>query len=148
MRRNTTRCVLALILFCLCAVPAEAGDKPAETSQSPTENYIIAYYFHGNYRCANCNKIESYSRDAIQTTFKDELQKGLLHYTVVNMELPENRHFITDYQLYTKSLVLVLFKDGKEVAWKNLPGVWQFLKNPDMFYSYVTDEVKRLLKKL
>jgi len=36
----------------------------------------------------------------------------------VNLELPENRHFVKDYQLFTKSLVLVRFDKGRQAEYK------------------------------
>jgi len=64
----------------------------------------------------------------------------------VNVEEPENKHFIQDYQLVTRSLVLSLVSDGKEKKWKNLPDVWKLVRDKDKFFQYVKDEVEKLLK--
>ena len=115
-------------------------DKPA--------GKVIAYYFHGNFRCANCLKIEQYSKEAIEQNFKDELSSGKLVFKVINIETKGNEHFIQDYQLYTKSLVISLVKDGKEVKFDNLTKVWEFLWNRQKFYDYVKEEITKYLKEL
>ena len=39
---------------------------------------------------------------------------------MVNVDEPANEHFIKDYQLYSKSIVIVKMQDGKELKWENL----------------------------
>jgi len=55
---------------------------------------------------------------------------------------------VQDYQLYTKSVVLSLVKDGKEVKFKNLDKVWQLLRNKDKFYKYIKEETTNFLDTL
>ena len=106
----------------------------------------IAYYFHGNFRCSNCHKIEQYSREAIDKYFAKELKSGKLEYKVVNTDEKGNEHLIEDYKLYTKSLVISKIKDGKEAEYKNLEKVWDYLDNKKAFYNYVKEEVTKFLK--
>jgi hypothetical protein len=108
---------------------------------------VIAYYFHGKFRCTTCRTIEQYSHDAIQTYFAKELGNGRLAFRPVNIEEPENKHFIQDYQLVTRSLVLSLMAaDGKETKWKNLADVWKLVRDKEKFFQYVKDEVEKFLK--
>ena len=120
---------------------------PLFGQETPKSN-VVAYYFHGNFRCANCLKIEQYSKEAIEQNFKDELNSGKLVFKVINIETKGNEHFIQDYQLYTKSLVISLVKDGKEVKFDNLTKVWEFLWNRQKFYDYVKEEITKYLKEL
>jgi len=130
----------------------EPATKQKEKAPSPlTEvksqnSKVIAYYFHGTFRCSTCRTIEEYSHDAIQTYFAKELGNRRLEFRPVNVEEPENKHFIQDYQLVTRSLVLSLVSDGKEKKWKNLPDVWTLVKDKDKFFQYVKNEVEGLLK--
>jgi len=79
--------------------------------------------------------------------FPDELKSGKLELRVVNYEKPENRHFIEDYKLVTKSLILVKLVDGKQTEWTNLKLVWQLYKNEEAFFNYVNQEVRKYLDK-
>jgi len=133
--------------------PKEPATKLKEKAPSPlTEvkaqnSRVIAYYFHGTFRCSTCRTIEQYSHDAIQTHFAKELGKnGRLEFRPVNVEEPGNKHFIQDYQLVTRSLVLSLVSDGKETKWKNLPDVWKLVRDKERFFQYVKDEVEIFLK--
>jgi len=107
---------------------------------------VIAYYFHGTHRCTTCLTIERYSREAIEKYFSEEIREGILEFKALNVEDPENRHYIQDYQLYTKSLVLALYKDDKQLKWKNLSQVWSCVGDKEKFYQYVKDETERFLQ--
>jgi hypothetical protein len=126
-----------------------AGGDVAEASENDTTKAapeIIAYYFHTTYRCVSCKKIEAYSREAIETGFADELRSGTLKFESINIDDAGNKHFVEDYQLYTKSLVICNMEDGQQVEWKNLAKVWQLLRNKDAFVKYVQDEILAYLK--
>jgi len=128
-------------------VAAQGGSPAAAAAPKPQPDRIIAYYFHTTYRCATCRSIEAYSREAIDTGFARELKDGSLEFRLVNIQLSENRHFIQDYQLFTKSLVLVRMKDGKQVEWTNLDRVWELTGNRDAFVAYVQQGVRGYLEK-
>jgi hypothetical protein len=110
------------------------------------EPKVIAYYFHGDFRCSNCHKIEQYSKEAIDKYFAKELASGELEYEIINIDKKGNGHFAEDYKLYTKSLVISRIKDGKEVEYKNLEKVWNYLGNKEAFYNYVKEEVAKFLE--
>lgn len=116
--------------------------------ESASGSKVIAYYFHGNVRCVTCHKLEKYSKDAIESNFKDDLASGRLVFQAVNIDEKDNKHFVKDYQLYTKALVLSLVKDGKEVRSKNLSKIWEYVGNQQRFYEYVYVEVGDFLKEL
>ena len=138
---------LAGISVFLEKTPALA-EPPAGSFQDKADAHIKAYYFHGNFRCNNCRTIEQYSREAIETYFDEQLQQGKLTFQTVNIDKPENRHFIQDYQLVTRSLVIAEYKNGMQVKWKNLEKVWQHLSNEDAFLNYVKTEIEQYLQEL
>lgn len=106
---------------------------------------VIVYYFHGNVRCPSCRKIEQYTKEAVEQYFNDELKSNKLIFKLINIEEKENKHFVKDYQLYTKSVVLSLVTDGKEVKYSNLTNIWNYLRNKQKFYDYIKDEVTEYL---
>jgi hypothetical protein len=133
----------ALLILCVLGFIAVsfAADKPADSK-------VIAYYFHGNYRCPTCRRLEQYSREAIESNFKNELTLGKLAFIAVNIDEKGNEHFVKDYKLYTKSLVISLVKGDKEIKSKNLDKIWSYVGNKQKFYEYVTEELKNFLKEL
>jgi len=106
-----------------------------EAADDADAAHVVAYYFHSTARCPTCYKLEQYSKEAIGPGLK-----------VVNVDEKENSHYIKDYRLYTKSLVLSLVKGGKEIKWKNLDKIWEYSGNRQKFIDYVKNEMSALLK--
>ena len=119
--------------------------KATDTSQ--VSHKVIAYYFHGNRRCVSCRKIEAYTKDAIDSAFAADLKSGVLEWRVVNTDSAQNEHYLTDYKLYTKSVILSNLHDGKETRWKNLEKVWEFLGDRKEFAAYIKSELDSFLVK-
>lgn len=122
-----------------------AVEKPTLVTPSALPHRVVAYYFHTTYRCATCRAIEAFSREAIETAFAEELAAGRLVLKTVNIEVKGNEHFVKDYSLYTKALVLVNEVRGKKPQWKNLEKVWQFVQDKPRFLRYVQEETRAYL---
>jgi hypothetical protein len=60
----------------------------------------------------------------------------------------ENKHFINDYKLVTKSIIVSINDNGKEVKWKNLPYIWTTIKKKAKFEEYILKEIQEYLKEL
>ncbi|MFA4992990.1 MAG: nitrophenyl compound nitroreductase subunit ArsF family protein [Candidatus Omnitrophota bacterium] len=119
-----------------------------QASEDAKGAHVVAYYFHGQMRCPTCHKLEQYSKEAIETNFKDALASRKLEFKVVNVEDKGNEHYGSDYQLYTKSLILSLVKDGKEIKWKNMDKIWEYVGDKQRFIDYVKSGVADLLKEV
>lgn len=115
-------------------------------AEAPAGGTVTAYYFHGTFRCPTCHKLEAYAKEAIENNFKNDLASGKLTFKAVNIESKGNEHYVNDYQLYTKSIVLSLTKDGKEIRSKNLDKIWEYVGNKERYENYVRDEIAALLK--
>lgn len=133
-------------LFLILAWAAAATCGPSEKESQAKPKYI-AYYFYTSQRCSTCFQIEAYTQEAIQTSFKDELQSGKLKWKALNVELPENKHFIDDFQLYSKSVIVAEYKDGKPLRWENLKDIWQLVRNEQKYHDYVARETRSFMEK-
>ncbi|MDD5691978.1 MAG: nitrophenyl compound nitroreductase subunit ArsF family protein [Candidatus Omnitrophica bacterium] len=139
MRKISILLFVSAIFICSSlAFAQDSGNNPATR--------VIAYYFHGSFRCATCHKLEQYSKEAIEINFQDALASGKLEFKAVNVEDRGNEHYSKDYQLYTKSLILSLVKDGKEIKWKNMDKIWEYVSDKKRFFDYVNEEVNNFLK--
>jgi len=132
---------IAIATVALAAPPA-AVEEPATTS---TTDGVVAFYFHGNVRCATCRKIEAFTDEAIHSGFGKALENGSLAWSVVNVDDPLNKHFIEDFQLVTRSVVLAEYRDGNVVRWKNLNKVWLLVRDQDAFADYIRGETNAFL---
>jgi hypothetical protein len=117
-----------------------------DQTETQSDTRLIAYYFHGNMRCKTCKTIEAYSTEAIEAGFPDAIRKGKLEFRVVNIEEPANEHFVQDYQLTTRTVVLAQYSEGKQKNWKNLQRVWELVGDHDAFIAYVQEETRSLLE--
>lgn len=141
---------LALSLTALVAAgePAPAVPPPAAAPSDDAATHVVrVYYFRTTARCVSCKKIEAFTDSAIRTAFAREIEIGKLAWQVINVQEPENGHFIRDYKLATKSVVVVDTVDGGQVRWKNLSRVWELLGDEAAFARYVQEEVRQYLEK-
>ena len=143
----------ALLLFVAASVAilvgremrnSTADDAPPAAEQLP-DNALVVYYFHGDTRCPTCRNIESYSHDAVQTAFADELAEHRLLWKVVNYEQPENCHFATEYEIVSPTVVLVRTTKGEVADWRNLARVWELVGDREAFAEYIQEETRSML---
>ena len=147
MRLSRVRAFLLVFAGLACFAPWAVSDDADTEATAGVEaaGKVVAYYFHGNARCATCRKIEAYSEEAITGGFDSELGDGRLEWRAVNVDESENKHFVRDFELVTKSVVLVEYSDGEVVRWENLKDVWQLVRNKDRFVDYVQTETREFL---
>jgi hypothetical protein len=117
--------LIALVGSGLVCGAGFAADEPAKAAPA---DYVQAYYFHATYRCKTCTTLEKYSRESIEENFKDQLANNTLRFAEVNFDEPENRHFLQDYGLTYRALVIVGSKAD--------------------FSNYVKTEVEAMLQEL
>jgi hypothetical protein len=145
----TIRPALALTLLLFAAVvssrPFPAPPGPAVSDTAAPASRIVVSYFHGDLRCATCRKLETYAREAIETSFPAELASGRLVFQAVNTDRPENRHFVADYALLTRALVVTEEADGKVVRWTNLEKIWRLVGDHQAYTEYVVAGVRSYL---
>ena len=105
-------------------------------------------YFHMTRRCPTCKLLEEYSKETVEKHFTEELNQGKILFRIINLDIPENKHFVKDYNLVTKSLIVSLNKNQKEIRWKNLPDIWKHVRNRERFEDYVRSQIEEFLKDL
>ena len=67
------------------AVPTATAAR-AKSQPSVPGRTVAAYYFHGNFRCQTCRKIEALSREAVESGFPEDWKAGRLEWCVLNVE--------------------------------------------------------------
>ncbi|NLG17345.1 MAG: hypothetical protein GX556_08470 [Fibrobacter sp.] len=129
---------------------ADTKTNSAATPTTPAlkavQQKLVVYYFYTTYRCHSCTMIEKLTKTAVEAGFKDLLASGRVEFKGINIEQPGNEHFVEDYKLYTKSVILSDLRDGKEAKWKNLDQVWTLLGNEGKFIEYIQKEIKTYLE--
>ncbi len=143
--------LLSIVLLAFVAVSIVymvwSQNSKSATNVTATDNQtkVVAYYFHGNMRCNTCKTIEAYAKEAIETGFANEMNKGKIEFRTVNTDVPGNEHYIQDYQLTTKSVVVVQYVKGEQKSWKNLERVWELVPEKEKYVDYIQTETRGLL---
>ncbi|MCX7829507.1 MAG: nitrophenyl compound nitroreductase subunit ArsF family protein [Acidobacteria bacterium] len=123
----------------------EAPKNEENMNEAKPSEKVIVYYFITTTRCPSCYKIENYTHSCILDKFPNELNSGKMEWKVVNVDEKENAHFIKEYELFTKSVVLSKQVDGKEVKWIKLEKVWDLLGDQKEFYNYIESETRKFI---
>jgi len=124
------------------AVKKEQAQPTAQPQAQPAEKKLIVYYFMTTNRCRSCFFIETNTKAAVEEAFANDLKSGRIEFKMLNIDEPPNKHFVDEYGLFTKSVVLSDLKGGKQEQWKNLDQVWNLVGNEAGFRAYITKEVK------
>ncbi|OGS36810.1 MAG: hypothetical protein A2293_04050 [Elusimicrobia bacterium RIFOXYB2_FULL_49_7] len=117
----------------------------SDTSAKQEARQLVVYYFMTTYRCRSCIFIEGTTRKAMDEYFANEQNSGRMVFKMVNVDEPQNRHFIDEYGLYTKTVIVSDIKNGKQAEWKNLDQVWNLIGREDEFKAYIAKEVRAYL---
>lgn len=133
------------------AAPVQAENVPSTPSAPVVQEKaepakVVAYYFHGNMRCTTCKKIEALTTEAIETGFADDIKASRVELKVVNVEESGNEHYIQDYQLASRSVVVARYEGEAQKDWKRLDAVWQLTGDKEAFIRLIQDETAALLK--
>ncbi len=132
--------LLFLFLLTACTSAKEISQQIETNNKNPN---IIVYYFHTTQRCSSCIKIEKYTKEALQESFAKEIEKGIIELKVLNTDEKPNKHYIKDYNLYTKSIIISVLSKGKETKWGNLEKIWFYLNDEKEFKNYIKTEIKK-----
>lgn len=134
------------------AVKTDAQEEGAAVAEAAVEDgvavegrQVIVYYFHGDVRCPTCHKLESYAKEAVDTYFGDAVAGGELVWQPVNVDQSGNGHYVKDYELVTKAVVLSEVVDGVESNWKNLDQIWDLVGDKDVYVEYIREGVSAFI---
>ena len=134
--------ILFIIALCTCILPGFAAQLKNAAPKKADSPAFVLYYFYSQPRCKTCLAIETETGIAVHKNFANELKSGVLQWIVLDLDKPENKHFIKDFQLYTKSVVLVEKKGTKIVRHKLLQKVWELIHQPTAFEAYVVKSLQ------
>jgi hypothetical protein len=115
------------------------------TQPGVAPDVIQVTYFSSDVRCATCVRIERLTRETVEKNFEPEIASGRIVLQTINLDGPGNEHFVQDYQLISKTVIVSDRAKGQEVGWENLQEVWSKQKDEQAFEAYVVDAVRRHL---
>jgi len=126
------------------APKANAAVKPAAKTAAEKKTAVV-YYFYTYTRCSSCKAIEEYTREAVETRLTPGYKDWNVEFRGVNIEEEPNAHFVQDYFLNSKAVVVRKFAGEKALNYRRLDKIWQLLGDKNAFMGYVVDETHKLL---
>jgi len=114
--------------------------EPTTVNQQP---HVVMTYFTTNVRCVSCRKIEALTRETAEIRHAAAIADGRLVFQVINTDDPGMAHYISEYELVSKTVVLSRRESGGEVEWKNMGDVWNHLNDPEMFHAYLGEQLEQ-----
>lgn len=90
---------------------------------------VAVINFHGTMRCRTCLRIGELAKKTLDEAFTEAQKIGKVSWQHVNYQEPANAHFVKDYELGNPTILLAQWKDGKEVKWNRLDGVWDLVED-------------------
>ena len=126
---------VAVSLVTLVVQTARAGGVQPSVAVAPsaTASRLVAFYFHGNKRCDACNSIERLTRAAL----KPDTDAGTVEIRSINVDDPAHAHFVTDFALAVRTVVLAEEVGGRYPRWKRLDECWSRYEEPEDFAAYL-----------
>jgi hypothetical protein len=128
MERVITMKKLILLLALICS-PIFASPK------------VVVTYFMSTYRCHSCHYIENMTRETLLIKFRDEMGDSSIVFKVLNIDDEENSHFITKYELETKSVVVSKMSGDEELSWERLDILWKHIDDDTGFSEIVSNAI-------
>jgi hypothetical protein len=135
---------LGLYVVATCAymfIPQGRASGQATVEPAPLDTAVVVYYFYDSIRCQSCISMESYTGQVVKGDYAKEMAAGRILWKPVDIEAAGNDHYLKEFKILSKSVVVAELKAGKRVRWKNLPRVWELVKDEAAFKRYVRDEV-------
>ena len=148
VRRTITHVLLAFVVVSIgyALWRGSSGDvatpsEPAGSSAARRADRTDVFYFHGSVRCATCRTIEAFTREALEENYAGKLRDGNIVWRATNVESPEDRHYVDDFRLSSRTVVLADVRADTVTRWQALDQVWHLVGDKPAFIDYIRDEV-------
>ncbi len=152
IKRLVTTALLAFVIGSLVYLVVKetllSGNEPPRTSATVPARIgdgdpnVIVYFFDSDKECTTCTNLKNYAYEALQTYFPSQLASDEIAWRVFNVDKPENEHYVTEFGLYSKSVVVVRMEDGRQTRWKNLESIWELVYNKPAYLEYIRAEIR------
>ena len=131
--------VLAVgVLSSLLPSVASAADAPADR--------VVVMYFHRTVRCPTCQKMGTYSEEAVKSGFAEQVKAGTVEFRYIDFQDPKNAKLAGGYGVAGSTLIVAKVAANKVVEKKNLKDIWAKTGDKAAFVRYVQTNVKSCLK--
>jgi hypothetical protein len=129
---------ISLVALVVQSIRTGGVQTPVAVAPSAKASRLVAFYFHGKKRCDACNSIERLTHAAL----KPDTDTETVEIRSVDVDDPTHAHFVTDFALAVRTVVLAEEADGKYPRWKRLDECWSRYEEPEDFTAYLQASLK------
>lgn len=112
----------------------------------PPEIVVKIRYFTSNVSNPACLKIEELIRRTIEKRFAQEAIRGALIFELIDMDFPENKRYLTQFQVDAKTVVIAEYIKGVQGKWVNLQDAGLAFNNPEDIEKLIAEAVTSFLE--
>jgi hypothetical protein len=138
MKRVAIVSLAVTLLAALFASTALAADPP--------ETRVLALYFHRTERCPTCQKMGTYSEEAVKQGYAKEVKGGQVAFYFVDFQDKKNAKLAKGYDISGPALIVAKVKGKKVKEYKDLEDIWTNANDKKAFISYVQENISAYLK--
>lgn len=148
MKKNLLLMIFATALLVACNQGSQNKNNEQvknEINQNPNLKLQI-YYFHATNRCPTCNGIEANVKQVLKKDYKNEVEKGIINFLVLNVDEEANKSLAEKYQAYGASLHLVQIDNSTEKDIDLTDYAFSYSRNkPDFFLKGMKDTINHFI---
>jgi thiol-disulfide isomerase/thioredoxin len=133
MKRAALIALAVMALTATFALDLQAADRPADR--------VVVIYFHRTERCPTCQKMGSYSEEAVKQKFADQLKDGTIEFHFVDFEKKKNAKLVKGYKVADPALIVSKIVENKVKEFKDLEEIWTKVQKKPEFLEYVQKNV-------
>jgi hypothetical protein len=142
--------LLSSLLLAALLIPAPGpvladGILPDGCLGNLSDNQVVVYYFHRKFRCQSCEVLETTLQNTLQVTYADHFGAGRLAMCIINLDDPENMHYLEQFEIFSNSIIIVEKKSGIVSRYKNLESIWEVSEDRDAISHLLRTEVAGFL---
>jgi len=78
-----------------------------QTNKTDNKTTILVYFFHGTHRCTGCLNAEKVTVAALNTYYKNQLDKGIIKFESLNVEEAKNKALAEKYEAAWNKLLFI-----------------------------------------
>ncbi|NLF71891.1 MAG: hypothetical protein GX575_22910 [Candidatus Anammoximicrobium sp.] len=140
------RLAVATLLTLIASFVITFVTSAAQAADAPKDR-VIAMYFHRTERCPTCQKMGSYSEEAVKAAFADEIKAGRVAFHFIDFEAQKNARYTRAYNINGPALIVARISSNKVASYRNLEDIWDKVSDKPAFLRYVQENVKACLAK-
>ena len=106
---------------------------------------VFVFYFHETVRCTTCLEIEADTEKILKENYSQLLANGFLKWVPFNIDDEGGDEFAQQFDTNSNSLVLANISKDKQLKYKKLEDIWDFVGNPEGLAIYVTNEINEFM---